>query len=243
MLAWLARPVAAIAGAIAVSIGLSELRFVDRKTAGDILAEILWQAIPANHRGNVIVLGIPRGGVIIAKQVSARFSAELGLVVAKKILAPGSDEEAIGALVAGQPEYFNDFVLNESEAKTEEVSNSIANAKEEVAFRNQLYFAESEFPTIRGKTVILVDDGAATGSTLVASARFIRKQDPAMLVVAVPIATKVAMVRLEHEAEKVVTVIEAKGSFRTVGQFYKSFVPILHEDVLKVIRSAKTPPR
>jgi putative phosphoribosyl transferase len=221
-------------------MGLAQLRFVDRKAAGDILAEILWQTIPKVQRSEIVVLGIPRGGVVVAKQIATKFSAELGLVVAKKILAPQSDEDAIGAVVAGQPDYFDRSALDKLKIEPDAIAASASQAKEEIAIRNQLYPRGSQSSQIKGKTVILVDDGAATGSTLVASARFVRTQNPALLVVAVPVATNVAIGKLEKEADKIVIVVQAKGNFRAVGQFYKSFVPVAHEDALKALGSNKS---
>jgi putative phosphoribosyl transferase len=240
VLARLVHPVSAIAGAISICMGVAQLRFVDRVAAGDILAEILWQTIPAESKKELVVLGIPRGGAIVAKQVSARFDAELGLVVSKKILVPGSEEDAIGALVAGEPEYLDLAALYRLKITQDKIATSISQAREEVEIRHRLYMDKGQpLEEINGKTVILVDDGAATGSTLVASARSVRKRDPSLLVVAVPVATRAAVSQLKQEADKVVTVVEAKKNFRAVGQFYKSFIPVAHDDVLKVLASAK----
>jgi putative phosphoribosyl transferase len=224
-------------------MGLIQLRFADRTAAGDILAEILWQDIQDAHKQEVTVFGIPRGGAVIAKQVAVRFSTEPGLVVTKKILAPGSDEDAIGAIAAGEPEYLDPVVLARLNIDRNDIATMIAQAREEVAFRREIYLCEAQLiPRIKGKTVILVDDGAATGSTLIASARFVRKHDPSFLVVGVPIATKSAKAQLEKEADEVVTILEAKENFRAVGRFYKSFIPISHEDVLNIIGRTRTPP-
>ncbi|HEX7032851.1 MAG TPA: phosphoribosyltransferase family protein [Nitrososphaera sp.] len=221
-------------------MGFMQLRFADRKAAGDILAELLWQSIPEAHKQDVTILGIPRGGAVIAKQVSVKFSTKPELVVAKKILAPGSDEDAIGAIAPGEPEYLDSRLLVRMNIDPNDINAMIAQTRQEVAFRQELYLGKSEsIPRITGKTVVLVDDGAATGATLIASARFVKKRNPSLLVIGVPVATKSSKALLEKEADKLVTIVEAKEKFRAVGQFYKSFIPISHEDVLDIIGNTR----
>jgi putative phosphoribosyl transferase len=224
----------ALAGVISFTLGLSRLRFTDRDAAGEMLAEMLRDTMPLG-RGELVVLGIPRGGVVVANQVARRFSAELGIIAVKKILAPGSQENAIGALVFHDIEYLDSKLTDNLHLTSDDLVTAVAEAKEEAKYRQMLY--GQYLPNIEGKVVILVDDGAATGATLTAAARFVRKQHPASLIIAVPIASRTAVMQLEKEANKVVTIVKEKTNFRAVGQFYKRYAPVTYEDVLRILNA------
>jgi putative phosphoribosyl transferase len=227
----------ALSGVISLTLGLSQLRFTDRDAAGEMLAEMLRDTLPLGH-SELIVLGIPRGGVVVANQVARRFSADLGIIAVKKILAPGSQENAIGAVVFDEREYLDSKLINDLHLTSGHLVTAIAEAKEEAKYRQMLY-GQHLLSNIEGKVVILVDDGAATGSTLTAAARFVRKHRPTSLIIAVPIASRTAVMQLEDEANRVVTIVKAKTNFRAVGQFYKSYTPVTYEDVLRILNANK----
>jgi putative phosphoribosyl transferase len=168
--------------------------------------------------------------------VATRLHTEVGVVVVAKILAPGSEENAIGAIVFGEREYFDAELIEKLGLASDQLALSLERANEELSFRWTLYKDEIQFTSFAGRTVILVDDGAATGSTLIASARYVRKRRPANLIIAIPVAAKRAVKLLESEADQVVTIVEAKDNFRAVGQFYRSFAPSTHDDVLKILK-------
>src|SRR6185503_13890817 len=132
--------------------GLSQLRFTNRDAAGEMLAEMLWDTLPAGH-SELIVLGIPRGGIVVANQVARRFSADLGIIAVKKILAPGSQENAIGAVVFDDREYLDSKLTDDLHLTSNHLLAAIAEAKEEVNYRQKLY-GQHLLSNIEGKVAI-----------------------------------------------------------------------------------------
>ena len=200
--------------------------FRDRQGAGEALAQRL-----EHHRGaHPLVLGLPRGGVPVAAQVARALDADLDVVVSRKLGSPGSAELAIGAVTANGGRFLNDDViraLNVSEAYLTAVT---ATQQAEARRRETLFRGSRPAPVIAGRTVILVDDGLATGATMRAAVRSVRQQQPKRLVVAVPVGSPEACAALRAEADEVVCLYEPRY-FGAVGLHYADFTQTQDSDV------------
>jgi putative phosphoribosyl transferase len=200
--------------------------FRNRQDAGHALAKRL-----EHHRGmHVLVLGLPRGGVPVAAQVALALEADLDVVVSRKLGSPVSAELAIGAVTANGGRFLNDDVirmLNVSDAYLTAVTET---QQAEARRREALFRGSRPAPVIRGRTVILVDDGLATGATMRAAVRSVRQQHPKQLVVAVPVGSPEACAALRGEADEVVCLHEPKY-FGAVGNYYEDFTPTQDSDV------------
>lgn len=207
--------------------------FRDRQDAGEALAQRL-----EHHRGaHPLVLGLPRGGVPVAAKVARALDADLDVVVSRKLGSPVSAELAIGAVTANGGRFLNDDVirtLNVSEAYLTAVT---ATQQAEARRREALFRGSRPAPVIAGRTVILVDDGLATGATMRAAVRSVRQQQPKRLVVAVPVGSPEACAALRVEADEVVCLYEP-SDFGAVGLYYRDFRPTQDSDVQALLRES-----
>ncbi len=218
--------------------GYSGLPFRDRVEAGRILAERL-----SAYRGkDVLVLGIPRGGVPVAAEVARSLDAELDVLVARKLGAPGQEELAIGAVTANGGEFVNEELvgyLGVSQAYLERVKRG---QMDEARRREALFRGNRPAEQIQGRVVILVDDGLATGATMRAAARSVRRHRPARLIVAVPVGSREACADLRGEADEVVCP-RIPDYFGAVGYFYENFQPTEDAEVQSILREHSRLPR
>lgn len=193
--------------------------FKDRQEAGRLLAEAL---LPYKDR-RPVVLALPRGGVPIGFEVAMALDATLDLMLVRKIGHPRSREFAIGA-VAGcdAPEVFIDEAAAGLDVPQAYIDAEIERQSEEMRRQRDLYLKDRAPLDLRGHSVIIVDDGVATGATMLAALRKLRKQSPAELVVAVPVASPRVLAALRQEAEAVVC-LAAPEDFFAVGSFYADF--------------------
>jgi putative phosphoribosyl transferase len=200
--------------------------FRDREDAGAALAKRLEQ-----YRGtHALVLGLPRGGVPVAAQVARALDTDLDVVVSRKLGSPVSAELAIGAVTANGGRFLNEDMirmLNVSEPYLAAVTQT---QQAEARRRETLFRGSRPAPLIAGRTVILVDDGLATGATMRAAVRSVRQQKPQRLVVAVPVGSPQACAGLRGEADEVVCLYEPEG-FGAVGYYYADFTQTEDSDV------------
>jgi putative phosphoribosyl transferase len=209
--------------------------FRDRADAGAFLAGQL--AKYAGHRA--LVLGIPRGGVPVAAEVARSLDADLDVVVARKLRAPGAPEYAIGAVTADGARFLNDAVVRELAVPDEYLAEETA-AQTLEARRREARFRGSQPPApVKGRTVIVVDDGLATGATMHAAVNSLRKRGPARLVVAVPVGSRQACAALGEEADEVVCP-RVPEPFFAVGEHYLNFAPTEDEEVMEILRRWRT---
>jgi len=214
-----------------------DLFFLDRRDAGRALAAAL-----ERFRGkDVLVLGLPRGGVPVAAEVARALDGDLDVVVARKLGSPGSAELAIGAITADGQRVLNEDVIRDqrvSEAYIEAVS---AVQQAEARRRETAFRGGRPAPRIAGRIVILVDDGLATGATMRAAVRAVRRQAPARLVVAVPVGAPAACEMLRSEADEVVALGEPEY-FGAVGTFYRDFRQTEDDEVLHLLEEHAAAP-
>ena len=193
--------------------------FQDRMEAGRALAGRLGAYA---HRKDVLILALPRGGVPVAFEVAQGLNLPLDVFVVRKLGLPSNEELAMGALASGNVRVLNEEVVN-SFGITESIIEAVAEKERvELERRERLYRGHAPFPAVDDKTVLLVDDGLATGSTMRAAVAALRRQHPNRIVVAVPVAPPSTCEILRSEADEVVTVATPEP-FYAVGQWYKVF--------------------
>jgi putative phosphoribosyl transferase len=209
--------------------------FVNRHAAGRILGYAL--ATYANRR-SVIVLGLPRGGVPVAYEVARELDAELDVLVVRKIGVPGQPEVALGAVASGGAIILNDAVVNACGATDEDVRALAARELDEVRRREQAFRGERGLLTLRDRTVIVVDDGAATGATVRVAIRCVRSLLARKVIVAIPVASKEAYTLIAAEADEVVC-LETPSPFHSVGEWYRDFTQTDDDEVRALLDAAE----
>jgi putative phosphoribosyl transferase len=208
--------------------------FQDREDAGRQLAEKLREFA---GRADVLVLALPRGGVPVGFAVAEALGVPLDVFLVRKMGVPGQEELAMGAVASGGVRYINTEVVSELGILPEEIDRVATAEQEELDRRDRLYRDGRPAPNARGKIVILVDDGLATGSTMRAAAKALRQEQPAEIVVAVPVAASVTCDLLRSEVEHVVCVATPQPFF-AVGQWYSDFSQTTDEEVRELLRRA-----
>lgn len=189
----------------------------------------------------ILVLGIPRGGVIVADIVAKKLNADFDIVTPRKLSAPNNKENAIGAVMEDGSLYLDDFLVNSLKVSQQYIEREKQEQLQEIERRRTLFRPPSSNNNeynLKDKTVVLVDDGIATGATVIAAARWIRKQQPRQLIIAAPVAQPQTMDMLKKEAD-LVEIITTPSNFGSDGQFYHDFNPITDEQVISIIRERK----
>ncbi|HWB42739.1 MAG TPA: phosphoribosyltransferase family protein [Gemmatimonadales bacterium] len=209
-------------------------RYADRTEAGGALGRAL-----VRYRGTrPLVLGIPRGGVPVAAEVARQLDGELDVLVARKLGAPRHEELAIGAVTADGGRFLNEDVLRELGVTDEYLRRVTEEQMGEARSREQRFRGTGTPIPIEGRTVILVDDGLATGATMRAAARAVRTRRPGRLVVAVPVGAAETCAVLAEEADEVVC--PSKPSpFIAIGLHYEDFTQVPDSQVVELLRRAR----
>lgn len=200
--------------------------FTDRAQAGERLAERL----EALGLVDPVVLAIPRGGVVVAAVVAKRLGAALDLALARKIGAPFNEELAIGAVGEDGSVVLSQGMVRRLDVTDTYIEDAVAHARSEIERRRREYMGDRAPLDVTGRTVVIVDDGIATGATAEVAARAAVARGPASVVVAAPVASPEAVRRLEGVADRVV-VLEAPAFFSAVGQFYDRFEQLTDDEV------------
>ena len=221
------------------------LRFKDRTNAGNILAAALNDKIKKDERPYSIVLGIPRGGVVVADIVANELSCHFDIIVPRKIGAPHNEEVAIGAVMEDGTTYLNEEIVRILEVSKEYIEQEKSKQIQEIKRRTSLYRGSQSYELNNMKNIVLVDDGAATGATVIAAARWIRRRSNnttsnQKLVIAVPVAPKDTLKLLKKEGEADhIEVITAPSIFvfKSVSQYYQSFEDISDEKVIHIMKN------
>jgi predicted phosphoribosyltransferase len=208
--------------------------FADRREAGAVLAERL------NHfanRRDVVVLALPRGGVPVGYEVARALGAELDVFVVRKLGLPGHPELAMGAIASGDVRVLNDDVLR-SFPVSEAALEAVAGAERLELERRERAYRDGRAPvTIEGRTVIVVDDGLATGSTMRAAVLALRRLNPARIAVAVPVGARQTCQALREIADEVVCAFTPEP-FRAVGLWYGDFSQTTDDEVRQLLSRA-----
>ncbi|MEY5012822.1 MAG: hypothetical protein RLY69_537, partial [Verrucomicrobiota bacterium] len=193
--------------------------YKDRFEAGRLLADELVEY--ANDK-NVIVLGLPRGGVPVASEVAKKIHAPLDVMVVRKLGVPGWEELAMGAIASGGVRVLNDEVIRSLHISQKALENEIGIELKELHRRELAYRGHAGAPAVKGRTVLLIDDGIATGSTMRAAIEALRQQGAAHIVAAVPVAAADTCIEMEPMVDRLVALMKPEV-FGAVGHWYEKF--------------------
>jgi predicted phosphoribosyltransferase len=207
----------------------------DRIEAGKYLAA---QLAHYANRDDVLVLALPRGGVPVAYEVAKALSAPLDIFLVRKLGVPGHEELAMGAIATGGVRVLNDDVVEYLLIPAGVIDSVAADELRELERRERAYRGNRPEPTVRGKTVILVDDGLATGSTMRAAAAALRQQSPARIVVAVPVSAPQTCDEYRMGVDEIVCATMPEP-FYGVGQWYRDFSQTTDEEVRDLLEQAR----
>jgi putative phosphoribosyl transferase len=213
----------------------SQRPFRNREEAGRVLAERLKHYA---NRPDVVVLALPRGGVPVGFEIAKVLHVPLDVFVVRKLGVPGHEELAMGAIASGGVRVLNDDVVRQLGLPNRTIDFVARNEEQELQRRERLYRGDRPFPHLKNKTVILVDDGLATGSSMRAAAQALRRHEPARIVVAVPAAARETCEAFAAEVDEVICAITPEP-FYAVGLWYDEFSQTSDEEVRDLLgRSA-----
>jgi putative phosphoribosyl transferase len=207
------------------------MRFRDRTEAGRLLGERLGELA---RRNDVLVLALPRGGVPVGRQVARALGAPLDVFLVRKLGLPGQPELAMGAIASGGTQVLNVELVHGLRLGGDVIERVAERERAELERREQLYRGERPFPDLAGRTVVLVDDGLATGATMRAAVEAVRTRKPGRVVVAVPTAPPHSLLELEPHVDGLAWLI-APESFYAVGAWYEDFGEVPDEEVRRLL--------
>jgi putative phosphoribosyl transferase len=230
-----------------------QFKFKDRAAAADILGESLKDRVKnEEEQKTAIVLGIPRGGVITADIVAKKLSTLLfDIIIPRKLTDPDNKEQAIGAIMEDGTTYIDQQLINDLQISSEYLEKEKLEQIREIKRRTALYHnnepIREDFSSsfLKDKTIILVDDGAATGATIIAAARWIKKLEnkPKRLIIAIPVAPKSTVNLLKKECNaEVEVVISPSSTFHSVEQYHQNFQQIPDEQVIRIMKNRNISP-
>jgi putative phosphoribosyl transferase len=213
------------------------IKFKNRTSAGEILASILTDFFKKEGKtAPITVLAIPRGGVIIGDVIASKFNqSEFDIVIPRKLGAPNNPELAIGAVMQDRTAYLNERLIRTLQVSTEYTEGEKNRQVQEIQRRISLYRPAAKPYNITGRSVVIADDGIATGATVMVVSKWIKKYNPATVLIAVPVAPEDTVAELSRDGNRV-QVITTPFSFGSVGQFYENFNQVTDEEVKEVAR-------
>jgi len=208
--------------------------FRNRSDAGRLLAGALEDY---KDQPDVLVLALPRGGVPVAYEVARALNVPLDIFLVRKLGVPGHEEVAMGAIASGGIRLLNDDLVRQLNISREAIESVAAREEQELERRERLYHGDKPAPNVRGRSVIVVDDGLATGSTMKVALAALREQQPAKLIVAVPVAPPDTCESLRQDADDVLCAVTPEP-FMAVGAWYQSFEQTTDDEVRDLIQRA-----
>ncbi|OGY41952.1 MAG: phosphoribosyltransferase [Candidatus Buchananbacteria bacterium RBG_13_36_9] len=209
--------------------------FKNRQDAGQKLAEKLKEF---KDQKETIILALPRGGVVTAFEIAKELNLPLDLVVPRKIGAPHNEEYAIGAITESGEGIFNQEVIDSLKISKEYLNNKVTEEKKEAERRLKTYRQDRPILNLENKTVIIVDDGIATGLTMRAAIKSVREKGAKKIIVAVPVSAKDSLKIIQAEVDKVIC-LDAPLFFGAVGAFYEDFGQTSDEEVIELMEKSK----
>ena len=208
-----------------------KLPIADRETAGRELAGVLESY---GDRQRLLILALPRGGVPVAAEIARHLGGELDLLIVRKLGTPGQHELAMGAIASGGSRVLNDDVLELARVSDEELEKETEEERKDLERRERAYRGDRPWPEMDEATVILVDDGLATGATMRAAIQSVRQHKPREVVIAVPVAPAEAIRDLRELADDVVC-LETPANFSAIGQWYRNFHQVSDDEVQRLL--------
>jgi putative phosphoribosyl transferase len=215
--------------------GIMKPVFKNRQEAGRKLAEKIKREIEKLEVKKLLVLAIPRGGVVVGKELADKLKTPLDIIITKKIGAPGNSELAIGAVGPGGEEVVDEGLAAQVGADEEYIKSQKVKIGEEIEKREKELREGKPQLDFKEKMVILTDDGVATGATMLAAIEVLRQHQPKKIIVAVPVIARDTVSKLEKQADAVIY-LEAPLMFFAVGQFYQDFPQISDEEVKELLK-------
>jgi putative phosphoribosyl transferase len=212
-----------------------QLPYINRLHAGQLLAREL-----RNLRGaaDIVVVGLPRGGVPVAYEVATALWAPLDVMLVRKIGAPGHEELAIGAVASGSVRVLNEEIIRGLHLSPQSVQAAVRRAMEQLASQERQYRGGLGEPVLAGRYVVLVDDGLATGASMRAAIVAVRARRPARVMVAVPVAPPDAVRALSADVDEIICPATPEP-FNSVGQWYHDFTPVTDEEIRQLMDKAR----
>ena len=207
------------------------MRFADRTEAGTALGRVL--ATRLERVPDIVVLAIPRGGVVVGAEVARALDAPIDVVVPRKVRAPWNPELGLGAIAPGV-RVLDEDLIRRLHVTPDYLEREIAAEEREILRREHVYRDGRDAVPLKGRVVVVVDDGVATGGTAVASLRWAFVQEPARVILAVPVAPPQTVQRLAEEADDVV-VLDTPEPFLAVGQWYADFEQTTDDEVIQLL--------
>lgn len=208
--------------------------FKDRSDAGRQLVPLLQSY---KNQENVIVLGLARGGIVTAYEVAKELNLPLGVMVVRKVGAPGNEELALGAVTEKGEGIFNDHLISMLSVSQDYLKRQIEKEKQLAKARLELYLGNRPAPSVKGKTVILVDDGVATGASVRVAIQSLRGQGSKKIVLAVPVAAPDSLQKIKKEVDEVIC-LQSPSYFEAVGSFYQKFDQTSDEEIMRLLSSS-----
>lgn len=214
--------------------------FEDRRDAGRRLAAKLESYAAVSREGNLLVLALPRGGVPVAYEIARTLAAPLDVLVVRKlgVPIPGREELAMGAIASGEIRVLNPDVVRGLQITTDVIDAVAEHEMPILRERERSYRGERPWPSLKGRTVLLVDDGLATGATMRAAIMAVRKQEPAKIVVAVPVASAETCAEIGAEVDGIVCAV-TPPSLLGVSQWYRDFSQTTDAEVRELLSRAQ----
>jgi putative phosphoribosyl transferase len=212
-------------------MNMEEVKYQNRQEAGLILSKSLQSYA---NRKDAIVLALPRGGVPVAYEIAQSLNLPLDVFVVRKLGVPTHEELAFGALAHGNITVFNQHILNHLHIPQSMIDKVIAEEQEELNRREKVYRGKRPFPDLKNKVVILVDDGIATGATMQAAIKALRKCKPTSIIVAVPVAELSTYQKIATLADKIISPLQPE-EFYAVGAWYEDFPQTSDAEVISLL--------
>ncbi|PIV01214.1 phosphoribosyltransferase [Candidatus Shapirobacteria bacterium CG03_land_8_20_14_0_80_40_19] len=209
--------------------------FKDRIEAGQKLAERLKEEFSSQNLGEVLLLAVPRGGIVVGSQISKALGIKIDCLVVKKIPSLGNPELAIGAIGEGGVVVWEKEICERLKVSIEYQQKIVKDKLTELEDKMNFFREGRSLPDLKGKTVIIIDDGVATGATVKVSVAIVENFSPKEVILAVPVIAKEKLEEMKEKFDRVVY-LEAPELFINVGQFYENFSPISDEQIKKVLK-------
>lgn len=219
----------------------SLIKFKSRETAGKSLSYLLKKSFRKNQNDNkFIVVCIPRGGVIVGDVIARNFGFNLDIILPKRLLSPGNKELSIGSVMKDGTYHLDNFMINSLKISNDYLEKEKNLKIKEIELRETLYGKQIDGNKIKSKNIILVDDGAATGSTLIVASKWIKTFQPNYLTIAIPVCPKDKLKLLKNEVNEVKSIINPfSNNFTTISKLYQDFSPIDDEQVINILTQYK----
>jgi putative phosphoribosyl transferase len=209
-------------------------KFTDRQEAGTTLAKYLKDYA---NQPNIIILALPRGGVPVAYEIATALAIPLDIFIVRKLGVPGHEELAMGAIASGGTVIFNEPLMHNLNLEQSSINNVLKVEQKELLRRELLYRGNRPFPNLLGKTIILVDDGIATGSTMFAAIKALRTYKPASIIIAVPVAAHETYEEMSRLVDKIICPLQPIN-FYAVGLWYENFSQTSDREVIKLLQKS-----